>query len=106
MSVTPRRSVVTPPIDARSCSSFAPRITGVLGAGDEMHRLWDGLARQLRRDLPVTMPVPVQVDRAAEARVRELRHIVVEILLRQPGRQLPRLGQAPDPAASGALWGR
>ena len=39
----------------------------VLGAGDEMHRLWDGLARQLRRDLPVTMPVPVEVDPAAEA---------------------------------------
>src|SRR6188768_3957525 len=56
---------------------------GVLGAGDEMHRLWDGLARQLRGDLPVTMPVPVEVDRTAEARTRELRDVVVEILLRQ-----------------------
>src|SRR3546814_5424228 len=78
----------------------AHQVDRVVDAGEEGGRDRDVDAVELGRGLPVAVEVAIPGDAAGEARAGELRRVVIELLLAEPGRQLVNRAHALDEATA------
>ena len=97
--IVPRRSGTNLGRLGRSLSTAAEGDNEIAVAGDVERRHRHLQAGEGRQQLPVAIDVPVPVQAAAKTGALELFGVILRVLVRQPGRQRRRAGQAPEEAA-------